>query len=343
MKKLLVFTLYGERGGSSQYRAYIFKKEFEKEFNTEWHNFWNDKYATKYMHNKRKYFFPIAVQYTISAVKRLYQLVFIAPKVDVLFIQKACIPKVKKTFLMRAKSRGVRVVFDIDDATYLFNNDNTDDIARIADVVVCGNETLKAHYDSVGCKCVVLPTVENTPLFEAFWQDTFNNKVIGWIGSASSVHNLELLVDPINQLVKIHPEIRFDIICNDDQGYVNRIKNSRLVVWDKNSYISNMSNFTIGVMPLKDTGFNQGKCGFKLIQYLNMKKPVVGSGVGVNAQIIEGNGIVANNSMEWVNALEELLFCRNTYDRCIEHIDNTFFDEYHFSKVSNALVKILKG
>lgn len=57
MKNLCIFTLYTETGASSKYRAYIFQEELEKNFNVQWFPFWNDTYITKYMHNKKKYFF----------------------------------------------------------------------------------------------------------------------------------------------------------------------------------------------------------------------------------------------------------------------------------------------
>ena len=341
MKKLFVFTLYGEKGGSSQYRAYIFKDILKQYFDVCWSNFWNDQYATKYMHNRKKYILQIMFQFLKATVKRWFQLYFLAPKADVIFIQKACIPKIKSTFLEKVKAKGKRIVFDIDDATYLFPKDNTDAIAKLSDVVICGNNTLKEHFESLGCNCVVLPTVEKTPRFEPYWKDTYEQKIIGWIGSASSVHNLEIVVEPINIFVEKHPTVQFNIICNDDQGYVQRIKNSKLIVWDKDKYIEDLADFSIGIMPLEDTDFNRGKCGFKLIQYLNMRKPVVGSDVGVNGEIVNGNGIVANSTVEWIEALEELLFNRDHYDGCVNHIDRVFFDTYHFSKVSKELVQIL--
>lgn len=341
MKKLYVFTLYADKGGSSQYRAYIFKEELEKKFDVKWSYFWNNTYATKYMHDKKKYIVQIGVTYFFAALKRMIQLLFIAPNSDVILIQKASIPKLKMTFLKRIKSRGKKIVFDIDDATYLFPRDNTDEIAKLSDVVICGNDTLKNHYESLGCNCVFLPTIENTYKYEKYWNDTFDSKIIGWIGSAASVHNLELLVDPINEIVERHPEIQFHIICNDDQGYVSKIKNSRLIIWDKEKYISDMSRFTIGVMPLKDTAFNKGKCGFKLIQYLNMKKPVIGSNVGVNGEIIEGNGITINTSDEWISAFERLLYDNDIYSKCLKHIEDSFFDTYHYEKVTKKLIKII--
>ena len=53
MKKLAVFTLYDEKGASSQYRAYIFKEMLDEQFETNWYYFWDDIYVTKYMRNKK--------------------------------------------------------------------------------------------------------------------------------------------------------------------------------------------------------------------------------------------------------------------------------------------------
>ena len=96
VKKLCVFTLYTEIGASSQYRAYAFRKELEKHFVVQWFPFWNDSCITKYMHNKKKYLFPLAFFYLCAVIKRVYQMLYIAPKSDVVFIQKACIPKIKE-------------------------------------------------------------------------------------------------------------------------------------------------------------------------------------------------------------------------------------------------------
>lgn len=343
MKKMCVFTLYDEKGGSSQYRAYIFKQIFEKNFKVKWFYFWNNTYATKYTTDKKKYIFQIGFNYVWAIIKRIYQLCFIAPYADIIFIQKACIPKIKKTFLRRIKEQGKKIVFDIDDATYLLPYDNTSDIAKNADVVICGNETLREYYKTLGCKCVVLPTVENTFKYEQYWKDTFDTKIIGWIGSSSSLHNLELIVEPLNRIVEKHPEIQIHIICNDDQGYCSRIKNSKLIIWDSSSYIADMSKFTIGVMPLEDTDFNRGKCGFKLIQYLNMKKPVIGSGIGVNREIISGNGVIADSTTDWENAFEELLYQKEKYLSYVLNIENEFFEKYHFKVIADQMIEILDG
>lgn len=343
MKNLCIFTLYTETGASSKYRAYIFRKELEKNFNVQWFPFWNDTYITKYMHNKKKYFFFIFFLYIGSIAKRWYQLLFIAPKCDVVFLQKACIPKIKKLFLKKLKKNKIRIIFDVDDAIYLSPKDNSDEIAKIADVIICGNTTLKQHYSSLNKNTVILPTIENTSNYQPFWKNTFQEKNIGWIGSKATINNLEIITRPINRIIERHPEVHFYIISNDALNYPQRIQNTTLIPWDKDTYISEISKFTVGIMPLIDNDYNRGKCGFKLIQYLNMKKPVIATGIGANINIVNKNGLLANTAEEWECALEKLLYDKTTYDECVKQIENNFFKVYHFENVSRKLIKILKG
>lgn len=343
MKKLCVFTLYPEKGASSQYRAFIFKEEFENHFDVEWYPFWNDKYVTEYMHNKRKYVLQIVFQYLIASIKRKIQLYIKASKADIVFVQKGVIPKSKKTYLDALKKKNIRIVFDVDDAIYTDPRDNSDLIAGISDCVICGNATLMGHYSQYNNNCIVLPTIEKTFRYEPYWRDTFEEKIIGWIGSKTTIDNFDLIIDGLNELTSRHPEVKIAIISNTALDYTNRINNSYLVPWTKDTYVQEIAKFSIGIMPLKDNEVNRGKCGFKLVQYLNMRKPVVGSGVGVNTEIIAGNGVVANTTEEWVDALEKILYDENFYNKCVKHIDDVFFDTYHFRTVSKTLIGILEG
>ncbi|GAB6705422.1 glycosyltransferase [Streptococcus uberis] len=342
-KKLTVLTLYSKEGASSNYRAFIFKDKLEEQFDVNWFSFWNKKYSLTYMHHKKKYLFQIFFSYIFSIIKRLWQLYFIIPKSDILFIQKAVIPKLNSTFLKNIRRNNVRIVFDVDDAVYLFGKDNSQEIAKCSDLIICGNENLKKYYSKFNQNCVVLPTTDNTDNYKPYWNDTFNNKIIGWIGSKTTIDNLYEIVEPINQLVEKYPEVSFKIISNDALDLPEKIKNTQLVKWSSDTYLKDLSQLTVGIMPLKDNEINRGKCGFKLIQYLNMKKPVVGSNVGVNGDIISKNGFVVNEHDDWFLSLETLLFNKKEYENCLLNIERNFFITYHFDVVSEKLISYLRG
>ena len=62
-------------------------------------------------------------------------------------------------------------------------------------------------------------------------------------------------------------------------------------------------------MPLTNDEWSEGKCGFKLIQYLALEIPAVSSPVGVNKKIVEDgqNGLLCNTDEEWYSAIEKMI------------------------------------
>ena len=61
-------------------------------------------------------------------------------------------------------------------------------------------------------------------------------------------------------------------------------------------------------MPLHPGPFEEGKCGYKLVQYMACGLPVIASPVGVNSRIVEPGitGFLASSTEEWVKALVTL-------------------------------------
>ena len=61
-------------------------------------------------------------------------------------------------------------------------------------------------------------------------------------------------------------------------------------------------------MPLHDSPFERGKCGYKIIQCMACGVPVVASPVGVNQEIINHgeNGFLAARKSDWVKYLKKL-------------------------------------
>lgn len=82
-----------------------------------------------------------------------------------------------------------------------------------------------------------------------------------------------------------------------------------MLTWTEASEAALVQQFDIGIMPLNNSLWERGKCGYKLIQYMGCGLPVVGSPIGVNEDLIqEGeNGFKPINTAEWTEALERLV------------------------------------
>ena len=81
------------------------------------------------------------------------------------------------------------------------------------------------------------------------------------------------------------------------------------VPWSLDREVDDVLRCDVGVYPLWDDAWAQGKCGFKAIQFMACGVPVVASAIGANRHIIQDgiNGYLASTAGEWVEKLTRLL------------------------------------
>jgi glycosyltransferase involved in cell wall biosynthesis len=82
-----------------------------------------------------------------------------------------------------------------------------------------------------------------------------------------------------------------------------------LIQWKENTEVDEILSSDIGIMPLENTIWEKGKCGFKLIQYMACGLPVVATTAPANEEIIDNgvNGFLVDSEEEWYVALEKLI------------------------------------
>jgi glycosyltransferase involved in cell wall biosynthesis len=186
-----------------------------------------------------------------------------------------------------------------------------DELMAGAALVIAGNEYLAQRARRAGARWVeVLPTVVDLAHYTASGSKpaapSDRPVTIGWIGSPATVSHLLGLERPFLELARRH---RFRLLVIGG-GEVNLPGVEVISVpWSEDTEATSVAQCDIGVMPLPDSPWERGKCGYKLIQYMACGLPVVASPVGANTTIVsEGlNGFLAADATDWYAALARLV------------------------------------
>jgi glycosyltransferase involved in cell wall biosynthesis len=240
---------------------------------------------------------------------------------DLLWVEKEALPWLPLWFEL-LMLRGVPYVLDYDDAIFHHYDNHRlkwvrklygrriDGLMANATLVVAGNRYLAKRAQDAGAPWVeLLPTVidleryPNIPMPKASKVDGLPRIV--WVGSPSTARYLELLQEPLQQLAQ-----RLPFMLRVVGGKINIPGvQVEIIEWSEASEVHSISTADVGVMPLTDSLWEKGKCGYKLIQYMACSLPVVASPIGVNTEIVEdgANGFLAVDTTAWVTALEQLL------------------------------------
>ena len=219
-----------------------------------------------------------------------------------------------------AKVLRKKFIYDFDDAIWLPNYSQSNArfhrlkayekvkrIIRWADQVTVGNAFLQSYALKFNPNVKVIPTtidLQNVHNQRTEHQSDFVR--IGWTGSHTTMEYLPILVPVLQELEKTHT-IKFRVISNHPPDI--DLACLEYVPWNKETEIEDLAAIHIGVMPLEDSVWTQGKCGFKGLQYMALHIPSVLSRVGVNTTIVEHgkNGFLCESMDDWKRILEELI------------------------------------
>ena len=220
-----------------------------------------------------------------------------------------------------AKLARKKMVFDFDDAIWLRNlssgnplmyyvkrYSNANNAMKWAHKVSCGNQFLADQASKFNDGVIVNPTTIDTESHHNRVREfmDFDRVVIGWTGTHSTIPYLKFIVEILKELEK---EFEFDFVVIADREPDFDLKSLKFVKWSKEREIDDLLQMHVGVMPLADDQWSQGKCGFKALQYMALGIPAIVSPVGVNTKIVDHNinGFVCESKEEWTATLRSIL------------------------------------
>ena len=184
-------------------------------------------------------------------------------------------------------------------------NSKVDDLVRGAATNVAGSAYLADYARRFSTNVTVVPTVVDLARYpdspQAATDGTFR---IGWIGSPATTPHLQGAAGELSEFCRRH---RAEVIAIGAMPFESGALPIRFVPWTEGTEIRELAQVDVGIMPLPDTPFTRGKCGFKLLQTMACWRPVVASPVGANCQIVQDGvtGLLARQG-EWCDALERL-------------------------------------
>ena len=249
-----------------------------------------------------------------KSFSRLFQILSLH-KYDVVIIQKKTSLRKLELFLIRKLSH--RIIYDFDDASMFHELEHSKPLAgknfkkfintiNIVDAVVAGNDFLRSFCINNVSQVYKLPTPVDIKKYYPIKLKPKKELTLGWIGVSGSMRHLHNL-SPI--LKKLSKDLSFELLVISNVDFICKGVKVKNIQWDLNRENEYLNLIDIGLMPLDDSIWTQGKCGYKLIQYGSVGIPSVGSSVGINNEIILNGktGYLAGNKDEWIKHLSFLI------------------------------------
>jgi glycosyltransferase involved in cell wall biosynthesis len=237
---------------------------------------------------------------------------------DVVILQKkTSLSSVDLWLLQRSNPR---ILYDVDDAVMFQEMDSGRPLSgrhfqrflrtvRASHTVVAGNRFLARIVEAAGRPVAILPTPVDPERYRPLQRRGISQRgpVVGWIGLSHNQKYLEPLLPVFGNLGKEFPGLRLRIVS--DKLLLPPAEFIEWKPWTLDGEPEDIASFDVGIMPLADTLWTWGKCGYKIIQYFASGVPVVASPVGLNVDIVrEGvNGFLAGTGEEWQQKLSTML------------------------------------
>ena len=238
--------------------------------------------------------------------------------VDLLWIQSEALPWVPWAIEQQLLPIDIPRVVDCDDAIFHRYDSHTSSIVRKllgrkidmsyakASLVTAGNSYLAKRAMAAGAPNVaIVPTVVDLDRYPVAKKAKGSDRpVIGWIGTPSTWSDY---IEPKLDLLQTSARENGATVRGIGAPATSA-ENVETIAWSEEAEGELIANCDIGIMPLSDTPFARGKCGYKLIQFMACGLPVIASPVGVNKEIVEHgvNGFLAETDREWADYLRVL-------------------------------------
>lgn len=317
--RLLCVSTYPVAGPSVRHRIWGYREHWAQAGIDL--TFWS--FMDPWLYQVRRRFGPMwsalkLLLFGVATLRLMLRLPF-ARGFDAVIVHRELYPLGPPWFELMLARLQPNLYFDLDDAIWappsnainqralLWDPQRVAKTMRASRCVVVGNEFLETYALAHNPCTHIVPT--SCPANEALRNRDSATPVIVWIGNLGNAFYLRQLLPVLDRLAA-RGRFVLRLIGGADLSEIRseHFEIERLA-WREDMENQWLRDADIGIMPLPDLPYEQGKCAFKLIQYFAAGLPVVASPIGMNRDVVEQgrNGFLADSAEQWEAALETLL------------------------------------
>lgn len=358
MQRAIIYTRTGKRSPSSNYRILQFLPDIDSTIVPR-------QLAPEFLYVKHAgvkgkldkliwySLYYLAIQWNLTR----YMIMDLINTPTCIVIQRAISPKMilpwNTCLLSLVLKKCKNVIWDFDDHIFAcgeITNKEKDILFDNVNSIVVTSEFLKKQLPgNLQEKVVLLPTTdgcfakEDVGLLINNRIETYDSGIeLLWLATGTGLPFLERIISTLDEAAKKVEEeknkkVVLHVVCNKSLDY----KPSNIVidnvVWTPQRAKEMTERSHIGIMPLIDNEFTQGKGGFKLVQYMSSGLPVIASAVGFNKEIVINrfNGQIIDdkdNPSGWIESVLELATNKELYARMSKNARATWDEKFSYEK-----------
>ena len=332
MKKIL-FIIKNKNEASSRFRVKAYLPYLQNDFDYKiFYSEYNNHKVPKFLRSFIKRY-------------RFLKLLINIKKFDIIFMQRPMSSDKKESIFFEKLLSFLNnnIIFDYDDALFIQNENKIKKLIKISKKVICGNDYLAEFSKRYNKNTYIIPTTIDTNKFTPKKTANNSNLILGWTGTSGNYENFsDELINSIKKILDNYKNVSFLFICDKKPPKKFNFK-YEFIQWNEKNEILDLKKIDIGLMPLIDSPWTKGKCGFKLIQYGAISIASIASNVGVNNQVVLNNktGFLINNETQWYEKIKILIEdekLRQTFGRnARKHILQNYDTKKNYISLKNIL------
>jgi glycosyltransferase involved in cell wall biosynthesis len=210
-------------------------------------------------------------------------------------------------------------VYDLDDALFISSPSSVNrsfqwakqdarrciEYLRRSRLVIAGNAFLADYARRHAHRVEIVPSCVDPARQDLHVHEERDVTIVGWIGSRTTSAYLPAVLPAMERLNRDRLRAKLVLVGANPALEAPWIEHRP---WSLATENGDLASFDIGIMPLPDTEWARGKCGYKALQYFAAGVPAVASPVGVAPELIgQDRGLLAASSEDWRAALEQLI------------------------------------